>query len=259
MRHVYRCPVRWSDLNAQGQIDSSTCLDYLQEARIDLLSGNRDVLGGRDVAEGLVVIRHEIDLLTPLWHRPESINVAVWVSEIKAATFTMAYEVFDDEAEKITYLRGLTVLAPFVFAEERPRRVSAAEREAMSRFSGEKVPVTRSPAGPGDAKVWQSPLKVRFSDIDSYGHVNNVKYLEFFHEARLECAQQLGLGGEDWVVARAEVDYRRPALFRHSAYVVRTWIAEIANSSVTWGADLVDPETAEVLAKGRIVTVNPQS
>ena len=42
----------------------------------------------------------------------------------------MAYEVFDeDEAgERTSYLRARTVLTPYVFATERPRRLHAEEQ-----------------------------------------------------------------------------------------------------------------------------------
>ena len=29
------------------------------------------------------------------------------------------------------------------------------------------------------------PMRVRWSDVDAYGHVNNVKYFEYFQEARI--------------------------------------------------------------------------
>ena len=38
------------------------------------------------------------------------------------------------DGERRVYLRARSVLTPFVFAEERPRRVSAEEREVLERF-----------------------------------------------------------------------------------------------------------------------------
>ena len=34
-------------------------------------------------------------------------------------------------------------------------------------------------------KVGHYPVHVRFSDVNVHGHVNNVKYFEFFQEARI--------------------------------------------------------------------------
>ena len=67
---------------------------------------------------------------------------------------------------------------------------------------------------------------VRFSDVDVYGHVNNVKYFEYYQEARLAFLMSLGRDtgekGFSLVVARLDVDYKRPILFRPEPYVVRT-------------------------------------
>jgi acyl-CoA thioester hydrolase len=64
------------------------------------------------------------------------VRIETWVTQIRAATFTMAYEVLDvlPDGERRVYLRARSVLTPYVFAEERPRRVSAEEREVLERF-----------------------------------------------------------------------------------------------------------------------------
>jgi acyl-CoA thioester hydrolase len=98
---------------------------------------------------------------------------------------------------------------------------------------------------------------VRFSDVDVYGHVNNVKYFEYYQEARI--AFVLSLAGELFdvestnrqVVARIDVDYRRPLLFRPEPYAVQTWVTRIGTSSYTLGCRIVDDHetvysTAEV-------------
>ena len=36
------------------------------------------------------------------------------------------------------------------------------------------------------ASVIQIPLQVRFGDIDSYGHVNNVTFLQYLEDARVQ-------------------------------------------------------------------------
>ena len=37
MRHVYECPVRRADLHPGGTVSNVAYVDYLQEARLDLL------------------------------------------------------------------------------------------------------------------------------------------------------------------------------------------------------------------------------
>jgi acyl-CoA thioester hydrolase len=87
---------------------------------------------------------------------------------------------------------------------------------------------------------------VRFSDVDIYGHVNNVKYVEYYQEARIDFLQSLGLDlldpgtTERVVVARIEVDYRRPLRFRPEPYVARTWVKRVGTSSYDLGSCIQD-------------------
>ena len=82
---------------------------------------------------------------------------------------------------------------------------------------------------------------VRFSDVDVYGHVNNVKYFEFFQEARIDFIRVISGGAFDTessqqqVVARIDVDYKRPILFRPEPYAVETWVNRIGTSSYDLG------------------------
>jgi acyl-CoA thioester hydrolase len=99
-------------------------------------------------------------------------------------------------------------------------------------------------------------VHVRFSDVDVYGHVNNVKYFEYFQEARIQLmvAQGRELGeGFHLVVAQTDVDYKRPILFRPEPYDCRTWISRIGSTSVVFESVVRDGD--EVLARARVVGV----
>ena len=98
---------------------------------------------------------------------------------------------------------------------------------------------------------------VRFSDVDVYGHVNNVKYFEYFQEARIAFILSLpgGLFDADsshrQVVARIDVDYKRPIRFRPEPYAVESWVTRIGTSSYALASRIVDQDgtvysTAEV-------------
>jgi acyl-CoA thioester hydrolase len=93
---------------------------------------------------------------------------------------------------------------------------------------------------------------VRFSDVDVYGHVNNVKYFEYYQEARIDFLRSLAPVGEPpetlfeptsterQVVARIDVDYRRPILFRPEPYLVETRVTRIGTSSYDLACRIVD-------------------
>jgi acyl-CoA thioester hydrolase len=143
-RHLYRCPLRWADMDAFGHVNNVVFLRYLEEARVDLMF--RPVAEGVPAddtvsfSSGCVVARHEIDYLRPLVHRHEPVTIETWVTKLRAASVTLAYEV-KDEGE--LYARALTVLVPYNLRESHPRRFTPRERDYLKGFldeeSGEAV------------------------------------------------------------------------------------------------------------------------
>ncbi|NYE35157.1 acyl-CoA thioester hydrolase [Nocardioides cavernae] len=262
MRHLYRCPLRWADLDLLGHVNNVTYVDYLQEARVDMFRTHAPDSRSEDLAEGVVVVRHEVTYVSSLELGVDPVSIECWVTEIRAASFTMAYEVFDEDAagERTVYLRARTVLTPYVFATERPRRLHDSERESLSRLLEPDEPV-RPPAATAvlEAPGGQYDVHVRFSDVDVYGHVNNVKYFEYFQEARIRMLVAVGgdLGeGRHLVVAQTDVDYKRPILFRPEPYDCRTWISRVGSTSVVFESVVRDERAGgEVLARARVVGV----
>ncbi|MFM9592944.1 acyl-CoA thioesterase [Streptomyces scabiei] len=126
MRHIYRCPLRWADMDAYGHVNNVVFLRYLEEARIDFLFRPE-----KDFKQGSVVARHEIDYKRQLVHRHKPVDVELWVTEIRAASFTITYEVKDPEQ---VYVRASTVIVPFDFATQRPRRITAEERAFLEEY-----------------------------------------------------------------------------------------------------------------------------
>lgn len=266
MRHVYECPLRWADLDLLGHVNNVVYVDYLQEARVDMLRVHAPEPRTEALAEGVVVVRHEVRYLAPLTYRTdtvrtESVRIESWVTQVRAATFTMAYEVFHeaDDGTRTVYLRASTVLTPYVFATESPRRISADERAALERFlepddaprAARLEPVERDGAH-------HLALHVRFSDVDVYGHVNNVTYFEYFQEARIRMHAALvrdvpGVPEPLMVVAQTDVDYRVPILFRPEPYDVWSRVVRVGARSMTVESEICDGAT--VLSRARVAMV----
>jgi acyl-CoA thioester hydrolase len=61
------------------------------------------------------------------------------------------------------------------------------------------------------------PVEVLFRDLDSLGHVNNAVYLSYMEQARMEWWRRVwrepDLRKIDMILARTEIDYRRPVGF----------------------------------------------
>ncbi len=136
MRHVYECPLRWADMDALGHVNNVRYVDYLQEARADMLAVHTGATAGEDLTEGVVVVQHDLEFLAPLVFRAAPVRIETWVTQLRAASFTLAYEILDVEADgtRRVYTRASTLLSPYVFVTERPRRLTPQEREVLARF-----------------------------------------------------------------------------------------------------------------------------
>lgn len=113
-------------MDAYGHVNNVVFLRYLEEARIDFL-----FRPDKDFKQGSVVARHEIDYKRQLVHRHRPVDIELWVTEIRAASFTLAYEVKDDD---VVYVRASTVIVPFDFAQQRPRRITDEERAFLKEY-----------------------------------------------------------------------------------------------------------------------------
>ncbi|WP_424887443.1 acyl-CoA thioesterase [Streptomyces sp. XH2] len=130
-RHLYSCPLRWSDMDAFGHVNNAVFIRYLEEARIDFMFRLAPGEGSESFQGGSVVARHEIDYLRPLVHRHAPVTVETWVTKVGAASLTVAYEVKDEDR---VYVRASTVVVPFDFEAGRPRRITDEERMFLEEF-----------------------------------------------------------------------------------------------------------------------------
>jgi acyl-CoA thioester hydrolase len=264
VRHVYECPTRWGDLDQLGHVNNVVYVDYLQEARVDMLRTHARSQGTDDLAEGVVVVRHEVTYSSPLHFRFRPVTIECWVSEIRAASFTLCYEVFhedpDSESGRRVYLRAASVLTPYVFATESPRRLRPDEKEALAVYLEEGEPRVRPERFrvPHDT-AHLYPVHVRFSDVDVYRHVNNVKYLGYYQEARIRLHATLmrGLppdtGQAANAVVRTEVDYLAPILLRPEPYDCWSQIHRVGEKSMTIDSEICDGDN--LLSRARVVSV----
>ncbi|MGW2377198.1 MULTISPECIES: acyl-CoA thioesterase [Kitasatospora] len=138
-RHIYACPLRWSDMDAFGHVNNAVFLRYLEEARIDFMFTQATEAGAGEFAGGSVVARHEIDYRRPLVHRPEPVTIETRVTHIGGASLTVSYDIKDvhPDGSETVYVQASTVVVPYDLAEGRPRRISPVERKFLSRFMDE--------------------------------------------------------------------------------------------------------------------------
>ncbi|WP_406286636.1 acyl-CoA thioesterase [Embleya sp. NBC_00896] len=105
--------------------------------------------------------------------------------------------------------------------------------------------------------IYQATL--RWSDMDAYRHINNVQYLRYLEEARVDMMFTLGQRegakslSEGVVIARHEIDYKRPLVWRSEPVRVETWVTRIGAARFTLAYEVKDDE--QVYAKATSVLV----
>lgn len=252
-RHHYSCPMRWGDMDAQGHVNNATFLDYLQEGRVDfLLCGPPEM--GRLLDTGVVVATHQVEYLAPVTFSDRPLRLELWVDHVGASRFAVGYEVYDGE---VLAARARTTATPYDLAAGALRRLTEVERDCLTAAWDTAVPLRALARIAVTEPAYAHPLVVRWSDLDSYGHVNNVKFYDYIQEARIALMNAaLDWRPENlWVVARQDLEYRRPMDFRLAPYQVRTCVTALGRRSFTLAAELRDPGDGTVFATARTVVV----
>ena len=125
--------MRWSDMDAYQHINNVAFLGYFEMARISLFreQPTHDLRGRQ---RGLIVAAHEIAYKRQVVYSSTPLQVDVWITDVRAATFLCRYELFDHGNLAVT---GSTKIVSFDFAIARPRRLTPEEKEFLARWSDE--------------------------------------------------------------------------------------------------------------------------
>lgn len=102
------------------------------------------------------------------------------------------------------------------------------------------------------------PIDVRFADLDALGHVNHAAFVVYLEHARTQWWRAYlagrGFTEEGFVIARVELDYRRPAHLGDDLRVELRCV-ELGQSSFTLAYRVLREPGAVLLAEGRTVQV----
>ena len=104
--------------------------------------------------------------------------------------------------------------------------------------------------------VKEVTLYVRYAETDAMGIVHHASYIVYFEEGRSNYARQRGSdyasferSGRYLTVAEINARYIKPAVYGQRI-TVRCWIAEMKSRALTFGYEIVDAETGELLVTG---------
>lgn len=84
------------------------------------------------------------------------------------------------------------------------------------------------------AQTYSTPIELRFSDLDAYGHVNSAVYFTYLETARVKLFhvffKEVSEQGIFTVVARAECDFKIPIML-YDELIVTLWLAKTGKTS----------------------------
>lgn len=88
-------------------------------------------------------------------------------------------------------------------------------------------------------------VPLRWSDMDAYGHVNNVQFLRLLEDARIHAfsewfGRKRSVLGEGIIVARHEIEYRAPLVFRIEPVEIAMWVTRLTGASYDVGYEVRD-------------------
>lgn len=120
-----------------------------------------------------------------------------------------------------------------------------------------------------DLKEWSQTfhfnieVKVRFSDTDAYGHLNNTKVFVYFEEARIEFLKSLHLFSEEMetmvVVRDLQCDFLKEVYF-DERLTVYCKVEEVGNTSIDLHYMVLNEQKDLVLtARGRLVQLSKET
>jgi acyl-CoA thioester hydrolase len=105
-------------------------------------------------------------------------------------------------------------------------------------------------------------IPTRWTDFDALGHLTHAAYPVFLDEARDAYLTATVGSFTDWpcVVAHVSIDYLREVRHPAPAVTVRTTVAAVGRSSVTFAQEVLGPDGAVVASgQGVVVAFDPET
>ncbi|MET8683635.1 thioesterase family protein [Streptomyces sp. NPDC004732] len=106
------------------------------------------------------------------------------------------------------------------------------------------------------------PIPLRWADADSYGHVNNSRYLTFLEEARTRMVQELLPTDETerrrhaFVVQQSVIEYKTPLDYRDQPVHVDVWVVTCRGARLELGYTIRDGEHTYAEATTKMAAYN---
>ena len=105
-------------------------------------------------------------------------------------------------------------------------------------------------------------VKVRFYDLDPYGHLNHSAYIQLFETGRIEMLEDLGISLNEleknnfrFVVSQIETAFLKP-VEAGSFLTIETEIIEMRRASSLWWQQIVNKTDVVATQRARVAITN---
>jgi len=105
-------------------------------------------------------------------------------------------------------------------------------------------------------KIFSSEALIRFSDCDPLGHLNNMRYLDYFLNAREDQLKEFAnfdvykhskTTGQIWVMFQNQITYLRP-VFYTNVVTITSQVFKFSDKSIQVEMQMKDKKTGELKA-----------
>ena len=104
------------------------------------------------------------------------------------------------------------------------------------------------------------PIHTRWGDMDIFGHINNVSYVQYLEDARAYFLESIGRKAMDenfgHIVVRNEIDYVWQMEYRIEPFIMELWIGNVGNSAYDIHYELTDDAQVYLRAKTTMVCMD---
>jgi YbgC/YbaW family acyl-CoA thioester hydrolase len=238
-----RYRIRGIELDATRTVSPGWFSRLFERGRWQAFAADDFVL--RKHTNGGVARAGSFEYHAPLSYRDE-IEIATWIARVGRTSF--------DFGHRITRLRdgALAARARMTVVNVGPDGPSPIDPVIATFVVDEAAPAARPWPGGKPSQSWKRQWIVCPSDQDSFGHVNQARYVDFIDDTRWFAAQAGAPAGVEGPLAGLSLEYIREV---HAGDCVQmeTWVT----GKCTRAYELTRDPSGEVLARGQVLKAEP--
>ena len=193
----WRAPVWQADLDAFGELRSTTLLRLLQEAATRASTDAGFDSAYYDRTGGMWIVRRtQLSMASPARYG-DLLDVRTWITDFRRVRSQRAYEVRSGER---LVARAFSDWV-FVDLRGRPRRIPA-EWHAAFGVAETHAPTRMSfPAAAPPDRALTFHRRIELHELDALRHVNNSNYVAYIEQAMQDAAEAAGCGFDAQIAA----------------------------------------------------------